>query len=57
MRERYGSEVRFRLIPTGRSPWWRRRLGVAAGQGDPLQLVDRVVGAIEERLLWDRFGL
>jgi signal peptide peptidase SppA len=57
MRARYGDEVRFRLIPTERAPWWRRRLGVAGGERDPLLLVDRALALVEERLMWSRFGL
>jgi serine protease SohB len=57
MRERFGPEVRLRMIPTERPSWWRRRLGVAGAGGDPLALVDRAVGLIEERAMWGRFGL
>jgi serine protease SohB len=57
MRERYGDDVRFRTIATERSPWWRRRLGVRAGDGVVAGLVDRTIALIEERSLWDRYGL
>jgi signal peptide peptidase SppA len=56
LRERYGEHVRIRLIATQRTAWWRRRLGIGGG---PLtrNLVGGAIAAIEERLLWSRFGL
>lgn len=59
MRERFGEDVRLRLIDE-RRPWWRRRLsdGVAAGEGSHgLDLGGALVAAVEERLWWNRFGL
>jgi signal peptide peptidase SppA len=56
MRERYGEEVRLKLIAAERGPWWRRRLGFAGGS-DPALLVDRALSAVEERMLWGRYGL
>src|SRR6478609_6826685 len=50
LRERFGPNVRLRAIPTDRSRWWRRRLGLAAGS--PLGLVDEALAVVEERLLW-----
>jgi len=55
LRERFGPNVRLRVIPTDRSRWWRRRLGLAAGS--PLGLVDEALAVVEERLLWERYGL
>lgn len=59
MRARFGEKVRLRLIGD-RQPWWRRRLGLpgtnAAG-GAGHQLPEQVLAALEERLLWNRFGL
>ena len=57
MREEFGPEVRFRPIQTERRGFLRRRLGIAADHGDPVGLVDRALGVIEDRLMWDRFGL
>jgi signal peptide peptidase SppA len=57
MRERFGEGVRFRMIATERQPWWRRRMGLAANTGDPAGLLDRALALVEERLMWDRFGL
>ena len=34
---------------------WRRRLGRLDGDG--AGILDRAITAIEERLLWNRFGL
>jgi signal peptide peptidase SppA len=55
LRERFGPNVRLRVIPTDRSRWWRRRLGLAARS--PLGLVDEALAVVEERLLWERYGL
>ncbi len=55
MRERYGENVRFRVIPTERNAW-RRRLGLAADDRFSAA-AGRVVAAIEDRLTWGRFGL
>ena len=56
MRERYGEKVRFRTIPTERSTW-RRRLGLGGSPPAADGLAERLVWAVEERLLWSRFGL
>jgi ClpP class serine protease len=56
LKERYGENVRIKTITTERGAW-RRRLGLA-GRDDPLtRILDRGIAAIEERLLWSRFGL
>jgi serine protease SohB len=48
MRSRYGEKVRLRVV--GGAPSWRRRLGLAAaGEG--------LIGAVEERMMWARYGL
>lgn len=58
LRERYGDKVRVLPIATGRGGWLRRRMGFGGGSDDAsLAIVDRVIAAIEERLLWGRFGL
>lgn len=58
MRQRFGEKVRLRPIGAERS-WLRRRLGLAAGPaaGDAGVWADAVVSAVEERMLWGRFGL
>jgi ClpP class serine protease len=59
MREKFGDRVRLRLIGDSRR-WWRRRLSlpdVRWATGSPADLVDRLIGAVEERLMWSRFGL
>jgi hypothetical protein len=56
LREQFGPDVRLQLVPTERNTW-RRRIGLAASGGQALNLVDGVIAAIEERLLWSRFGL
>jgi signal peptide peptidase SppA len=58
LRERYGEKVRVLPIPTGRGGWWRRRMGfTSGGEAFAMSLVERVIAAVEERLLWSRFGL
>ena len=57
LREHYGEKVRVLPIPTGRGGWLRRRLGVDHGGDMAAGLVDRVIATIEERLMWNRFGL
>jgi serine protease SohB len=52
LRDRYGANVRLKTIATERS-MLRRRLGGLDGG----RLVDSAIAAIEERLLWNRFGL
>ena len=48
MRRRFGEKVKLRVV--GGAPSWRRRLGLAAaGEG--------LIGAVEERLMWMRYGL
>jgi len=61
MRERFGDKVRFAVMAPRRS-WLRERFGIGdsyrpgrfAG-GDAW--VDAVIAAIEDRLMWNRFGL
>ena len=56
LRERYGENVRLRPVATDRSIW-RRRFGLAGGDRFAAGLVERIVAIVEERLLWNRFGL
>jgi len=59
MRTRFGEKVRLRLVGD-RQSWWRRRLGLPgtnAARGAVDQLPEQVLAALEERLLWNRFGL
>ncbi len=55
MRERYGENVRLRMIPTERSAL-RRRLGLA-GDDRAAAVADRLIALVEDRLMWGRFGL
>ena len=56
LKERYGKKVQIKVIAAERS-LWRRRLGLA-DRGDRLSLVaDQAIFKIEERMLWNRFGL
>lgn len=59
MRERYGDKVKLHLVGDGR-PWWRRWMGgpkMSRPALDPGDWAASLVSAIEERLLWGRFGL
>jgi len=56
LKERYGEDVRIKTITTERSAW-RRRFGLTARDDAVSRLVDRGIVALEERLLWNRFGL
>jgi signal peptide peptidase SppA len=58
LRGRFGADVRLKPI-AGRARWWPRRLGfVRADAGaDPADLVGRALAAVEERLIWGRFGV
>jgi hypothetical protein len=42
---------------SGRRRWWPRRLGFAGAEADPADFAGRALAAIEERLMWGRFGL
>ena len=65
MRERYGEDVRFKVL--GREPGLlsrvlRRRFGgtaVAARGSPPVpgNWADQLISAVEARALWSRFGL
>lgn len=57
MRERYGEDVCFRLYGPRRSLWQRIRPGGAAAGIENPSFAQSVIAAIEERLLWNRFGL
>jgi signal peptide peptidase SppA len=58
LRERFGEQVRLRMLESTRVRRWWRLPGVGraphAGLGD---LLDEFLAAIEERLHWSRFGL
>ena len=52
LRERFGTRVRLRVVPTqGRS--WRRRLGLLERD----DLLGELLAGLEARQLWTRFGL
>ncbi len=59
LRDRYGKQVRLRVIGDGRR-WWHRRLGlpeIRSGPAEPAAWAAGVIAAVEERMLWGRFGL
>jgi len=57
MRQKFGDKVRLRRVTEGRR-WWRRRLGLPdTGGGAALEgLAAGLLAAVEERLMWSRFG-
>jgi serine protease SohB len=58
MRERFGEQVRLRVLESARARRWWRLPGVGRVRGGGLgDLLDELVAAIEERLTWSRFGL
>ena len=60
MREKFGKNIRFKFFDENRS-WLQRRLSTQnqfiSGKGNDLGLARDLVVAIEERFLWNRFGL
>ena len=57
MQDRYGDKVVFRPIE-GRKSWLKDRLGVSTwDRPDPGVWAGDLVAAVEERALWNRFGL
>jgi serine protease SohB len=55
LRRLYGDEVRLKAIASERG-FLRKRLGMG-GRSAAASLVEEVVGLLDERLLWSRFGL
>lgn len=60
MREKFGKNIRFKFFDENRS-WLQRRLSTQSrfisGNGNDLGFARDLVVAIEERFLWNRFGL
>jgi hypothetical protein len=59
MRERYGDDVKLQVVEDGRS-WWRRRLGLSGtllGTRTSGDWAGEMIAAVEERMMWSRFGL
>lgn len=56
MRQRFGDKVRFRVFG-GEVSWLRRRLGLAGLERPGAAWTDDILGAIEARVLWSRYGL
>ena len=59
MRKRYGEDVRFRRYGPKRSFSQRLQRGTdfRSPAGEAPSLAHALIAAIEERLLWNRFGL
>ena len=56
MRQRFGDKVRFQVFG-GEQSWVRRRLGLAGLERPGAGWTDDILGAIESRALWSRYGL
>ena len=59
MRDLYGEDVRLRVVDE-RLPWWKRRFGMRFGErGEDWahNLAGNLITAVEERMIWNRFGL
>ena len=59
MRDLYGEDVRLRVVDE-RLPWWKRRFGMSFGErGEDWRhnLAGSLITAVEERMIWNRFGL
>lgn len=58
LRERYGEKVKLRLV-TAEQPWLRRRLGLSRVLPGGLEgdWAGDLLAAVEERMIWNRFGL
>ena len=52
LREKFGEKLRLRPIKVARG-WLQKRFGMNHGS----EIVTEVLGAIEERAIWGRFGL
>jgi signal peptide peptidase SppA len=57
-RDRFGDKVRLKVVEPSRG-WLRRRLGIAAPDLAPETgaWAHQLIAAVEERFLWNRFGL
>jgi serine protease SohB len=57
-RDRFGEKVKLKAMEPSRG-WLRRRLGISAPSlgGDAGLWADQLIAAVEERFLWNRFGL
>jgi len=56
LKTRFGDKVKLPQVSAAR-PWWQRRLRLGREPMDARTLTDGVLAALEERLLWSRYGL
>ena len=63
MRDKFGDKVKLKRID-GKTPFWRRRFGFSGAfggspgiSGAPEDWAASAIAAVEERLIWNRFGL
>ncbi len=55
MRQRFGERVRLRPVRVERV-WPRRRLGLRSSEAAPAEWAWNLIAAIEERVMWARYG-
>ena len=56
LRERFGEHVRIKRI-NGRKSWLQRFFGFASAESRTAESASRLIGAIEEIMIWERYGL
>ncbi|MEK9679512.1 MAG: S49 family peptidase, partial [Rhodospirillaceae bacterium] len=57
MQEKFGDKTRFVPVEE-RKGWLKQKMGVwSAPQMDTRAWADNLIAAVEERLIWNRFGL
>jgi len=56
LRDRFGKDVKLRVV-TQRRGWARRRLGLRLEPPEPFEWAAAALAAVQERLIWNRFGL
>jgi signal peptide peptidase SppA len=59
LRERYGKNVKLKLVAERKAGWlrWMRLRPPSPGLAEPTELAQSLIAAVEERLAWSRFGL
>ncbi|HVM79118.1 MAG TPA: S49 family peptidase [Stellaceae bacterium] len=57
MRERFGDTVRLRVVEPARTRRWAMLPGLARSRPGLGDLLEELWAAVEERLIWSRFGL
>ncbi len=56
MKDRFGEKVKFKEVKPPKS-WLQRRFGVETNIGLPTNLADGLMSTLEERQMWNQYGL